>query len=81
MKLYTYSRIRSIKNEAFERGEKHGIKIAIDNLRDAQKHDCINLSEKEKEKVMLFLIENSLEFGYSVENGGFYVFKKTFKSE
>lgn len=76
MRIYTYNQIRIIKNEVFERGEKHGIKIAIDNLRDAQKYDCINLTEKEKTKVMSFLIENNLEFGYSLEHGGFYILKK-----
>ena len=35
-----------------------------------------NLTPKEKEMVMSFLIENNLEFGYNVASGGFYVLKK-----
>jgi hypothetical protein len=63
-------------NNTFESGVKHGIEYAIEELRDVQKYKCFNLSTEEKQKVMDFLIENNLEFGYSFENGGFYVLKK-----
>lgn len=62
-------------NNSFEIGVKHGTKYAIDELRDVQKYKCINLTPEEKEKVMSFLIENNLEFGYDFESGGFYVLK------
>ena len=68
-------------NSSFELGVKSGIKQAIDELRDIQKYKCINLTQEEKQKVMEFLIENNLEFGYDFESGGFYVLKKTFKLE
>jgi hypothetical protein len=63
-------------NSGFESGVKQGIKQAIDELRDVQKYKCFNLSLEEKQKVMKFLIENNLEFGYSLEHNGFYVLKK-----
>ena len=63
-------------NNTFESGVKCGIKQAIDELRDIQKYKCFNLTSEEKQKVMDFLIENNLEFGYSLEHGGFYVLKK-----
>lgn len=73
MRIYTYNQIRSIKNETFERGEKYGKQIAIDDLRDSQKYNCRNLTEKEKNDVMNYLIDNNLEFGYNVLAGGFYI--------
>jgi len=63
-------------NSSFELGVKSGIKQAIDELRDIQKYECINLTQEEKQKVMEFLIENNLEFGYDFESGGFYVLKR-----
>lgn len=63
-------------DNSFEMGVKHGVKYAIDELRDIQKYKCINLTPEEKEKVMSFLIENNLEFGYDFESGGFYVLKR-----
>ena len=74
--IYTYNQIRKMKNEAFDRGEKLGIKTAIDDLRDAQKYNCTNLTEEEKDTVMKYLIDNNLEFGYNVMEGGFYILKK-----
>jgi len=65
-----------MKNESFERGEKYGRETAIDDLRDTQKYDCINLSEEEKATVMQYLIDNNLEFGYNAIAGGFYIMKK-----
>jgi hypothetical protein len=79
--LYTYNQIRRMKNEAFERGEKHGIKTAIYDLRDAQKYNCTDLTEEEKNEVMKYLTDNNLEFGYNVIDGGFYIVKKTFKQQ
>jgi hypothetical protein len=65
-----------MKNEAFERGEKYGRETAIDDLRDAQKYNCTNLSEEEKSTVLKYLVDNNLEFGYNVMEGGFYILKK-----
>jgi hypothetical protein len=76
LSLYTYNQIRRMKNEAFERGEKYGRETAIDDLRDAQKYNCTNLTEEEKDTVMKYLIDNNLEFGYNVIEGGFYILKK-----
>ena len=64
-----------MKNEAFERGEKYGRETAIDDLRDTQRHNCINLTQEEKDEVMKYLVDNNLEFGYNVESG-FYIVKK-----
>jgi hypothetical protein len=75
--IYTYNQIRKIKNKAFERGENCGVQMAIDELRDAQKYDCINLTEEEKSEIMKYLSDNNLEFGYNVIEGGFYILKKT----
>ena len=82
LSLYTYNEIRRIKNEAFERGEKHGKEIAINDLINIQKHNCTNLTEEEKNKVIKYLIDNNLEFGYNEYLGGFYIMKKnkTFKN-
>jgi len=74
--LYTYDQIRRMKNEAFDRGEKCGIYMAIDELRDAQRYNCINLTQEEKDEVMKYLVDNKLEFGYNVDEGGFYIMKK-----
>ena len=74
--LYTYNEIRQMKNEAFNRGEAVGIKMAIDELRDAQRYNCINLTQEEKDEVMKYLVDNKLEFGYNVHEGGFYIVKK-----
>ena len=76
LSLYTSNEIRKMKNEVFERGEKHGREMAIDELRDAQKYNCIDLTEEEKDTVMKYLIDNNLEFGYNVYAGGFYIMKK-----
>jgi hypothetical protein len=65
-----------MKNEAFDRGERCGIYMAIDELRDAQRYNCINLTQEEKDEVMKYLVDNKLEFGYNVEEGGFYIVKK-----
>jgi hypothetical protein len=64
-----------MKNEVFDRGVNCGIKMAIDELRDAQKYNCIHLTEEEKDEVMKYLVDNNLEFGYNVESG-FYIVKK-----
>ena len=74
--IYTYNEIRRMKNEAFNRGEKCGIYMAIDELRDAQRYNCINLTQEEKDEVMKYLVDNKLEFGYNVDEGGFYIMKK-----
>jgi hypothetical protein len=74
--FYTYNQIRRMKNEAFDRGEKLGRETAIDDLRDIQKSNCTNLSEEEKSTVLKYLVDNNLEFGYNVMEGGFYILKK-----
>lgn len=74
--------IKSVRDNNYSAGLKVGTQTAIDELRDIQKYECINLTSEEREQVMLFLGENNLEFGYNVASGGFYVLKKiNFKSE
>jgi uncharacterized FlaG/YvyC family protein len=73
--LYTTNEIWRIKNESFERGEKHGREMAVEELRNAQRYDCVNLTQEEKDEVMKYLVDNNLEFGYNVESG-FYIVKK-----
>jgi hypothetical protein len=75
LSLYTYNQIRRMKNEVFERGEKYGRETAIDDLRDAQRYNCVNLTQEEKDEVMKYIVDNKLEFGYNVESG-FYIVKK-----
>ena len=72
--------IKSIRDNNYSAGLKVGTQTAIDELRNIQNYECINLTPEEKEKVMSFLINNNLEFGYSLEHGGFYVLKRI-KSE
>ena len=74
--LYTTNEIWRIKNESFERGEKHGREMAIEELRNAQRYNCVNLTQEEKDEVMKYLVDNNLEFGYNVIEGGFYILKK-----
>jgi hypothetical protein len=76
LSLYTTNEIWRIKNESFERGEKHGREMAVEELRNAQRYNCINLTQEEKDTVMKYLIDNNLEFGYNVIEGGFYILKK-----
>jgi uncharacterized FlaG/YvyC family protein len=73
--LYTTNEIWKIKNESFERGEKHGREMAVEELRNAQRYNCVNLTQEEKDEVMKYLVDNNLEFGYNVESG-FYIVKK-----
>ena len=74
--LYTTNEIWRIKNESFERGEKHGREMAVEELRNAQRYNCVNLTQEEKDEVMKYLSDNNLEFGYDVIEGGFYILKK-----
>lgn len=76
---YSVNECKDMRNESFERGYKAGKRDAIDCLIDKQKYYCKNLDELEKAKVMQFLEENNLEFGYDFQSGGFYVFKKLTK--
>ncbi len=73
--------LKSIRDLNYSAGLKVGTQTAIDELRNVQNYECINLTPEEKEMVMSFLIENNLEFGYNAESGGFYVLKKLTKSE
>ena len=66
-----------MRNDAYERGFNAAKRQATDFLTDKQQYDCRTLTEVEKETVMRFLDYNSLEFGYNVESGGFYVLKRT----
>lgn len=68
--------MKSIRDSNYSAGLIVGTQTAIDELRDIQKYDCINLTQEEKQKVMEFLIINNLEFGYNLESGGFYIMKK-----
>lgn len=68
--------LRLIKDSNYSTGLRVGTQTAIDELRNIQNYECVNLTPKEREKVMEFLIENNLEFGYNPESGGFYVLKK-----
>jgi len=76
LSLYTTNEIWRIKNESFERGEKHGREMAVEELRNAQRYNCVNLTQEEKDEVMKYLVDNNLEFGYNVDAGGFYIVKK-----
>ena len=73
--------MKSIIDSNYSAGVIVGTQTAIDELRDIQNYECINLTPEEKEMVMSFLIENNLEFGYNAESGGFYVLKKLTKAE
>jgi len=75
LSLYTTNEIWRIKNESFERGEKHGREMAVEELRNAQRYNCVNLTQEEKDEVMKYLVDNNLEFGYNVDEG-FYIVKK-----
>ena len=68
--------LKSIIEENYLAGIKVGTQTAIDELRNIQKYDCVNLTDSERENVISFLIDNNLEFGYNVESGGFYILKK-----
>lgn len=72
--------MKSIRDSNYSAGLTVGTQTAIDELRNVQNYECINLTQKEKEMVMSFLIDNNLEFGYNTESGGFYVLKRI-KSE
>lgn len=61
---------------AFERGYVLGREEAIYSLRDRQQYDCIFLNDFEKAIVMNFLEEYNLEFGYNLEENGFYIVRR-----
>ena len=54
--------MKSVRDSNYSAGLTVGTQTAIDELRDVQNYECINLTPKEKEMVMSFLIENNLEF-------------------
>jgi hypothetical protein len=70
------NKAKQMRLDSFERGFRVGKEEALDALRDIQKYEYINLNNFEKQIVIKFLQENNLEFGYDVENGGFYVLKR-----
>ena len=70
------NKAKQMRLDSFERGFRVGKEEALDALRDIQKYECINLNNFEKQIVIKFLQENNLEFGYDVENGGFYILKR-----
>ena len=70
------NKAKQMRIDSFERGFRVGKEEAIDALRDIQKYEYRNLDNFEKQIVIKFLQENNLEFGYDVENGGFYILKR-----
>ena len=44
--------IKLVRDSNYSAGLKVGTQTAIDELRDVQKYECINLTSEEKEKVM-----------------------------
>jgi hypothetical protein len=68
--------LRKLKDESFERGEKFGKDLAIEELRNIHKHECIGLSDIEQDLVINFLNTHNLEFGYNLFNKGFYIAKR-----
>ena len=70
------NKAKQMRIDSFERGFRVGQEEAIDALRDIQKYEYRNLNNFEKQIVIKFLQENNLEFGYDVENGGFYILKR-----
>ena len=70
------NKAKQMRLDSFERGFRVGQEEAIDALRDIQKYEYRNLNNFEKQIVIKFLQENNLEFGYDVENGGFYILKR-----
>jgi hypothetical protein len=70
------NKAKQMRLDSFERGFRVGQKEAIDALRDTQQYNCKSLNDFEKAIVMKFLDEYNLEFGYNVEEGGFYVLKR-----
>jgi hypothetical protein len=73
---FSWHTLKKETKKSFERGYKVGKRDAIDCLTDKQKYECKNLNEWEKATVMAFLEQNNLEFGYDLENGGFYILKR-----
>lgn len=69
--------LKDMRNGSYERGFNAAKREATDFLTDKQQYDCRTLTEVEREMVMRFLDYNSLEFGYDVQSGGFYVLKRT----
>jgi len=59
--IYTYNEIRRMKNEAFDRGEKCGIYMAIDELLEA--------NGAPKPHIIQVIEDPEVEVTYIVENG------------
>jgi hypothetical protein len=72
----SWNRHTKEKEDSFNRGYRVGIEEGFEIANEKKRYTCINLTEPEKEKVMQYLINNNLEFGYDVENGGFYILKR-----
>jgi hypothetical protein len=68
--------LKRLKDESFQRGEDFGKNLAIEELRNIQKHECINLSTDEKDMIMNFLNTHNIEFGYDLFKKGFYIMKR-----
>jgi hypothetical protein len=67
---------KQMRFESFNRGYRSGIEEGFEIANEKKRFTYINLTEQEKEEVIQYLVNNNLEFGYDVENGGFYVLKR-----
>jgi len=72
----SWNKHKEEKAASFNRGYRSGIEEGFEIANEKKRYTCINLTEQEKDIVMQFLEDNNLEFGYDVENGGFYVLKR-----
>jgi hypothetical protein len=72
----SWNKHKAEKEASFNRGYRAGIEEGFEIANEKKRYTCRNLTEQEKEEVMQFLEDNNLEFGYDVENGGFYVLKR-----
>jgi hypothetical protein len=72
----SWNRHKKETTASFNRGYRSGIEEGFEIANEKKRYTCINLTEQEKEEVMQYLINNNLEFGYNVENGGFYILKR-----
>jgi hypothetical protein len=72
----SWNKHKEEKAASFNRGYRAGVEEGFEIANEKKRYDCRNLTEQEKEEVMQYLINNNLEFGYNVENGGFYVLKR-----
>jgi len=72
----SWNKHKAEKEASFNRGYRAGIEEGFEIANEKKRYTCRNLTDAEKAKVMRYLIDNNLEFGYDVENGGFYILKR-----